>query len=278
MGELREFVYIDNESLNSNLSSLGKGIPSEITRATEDQTEKGGQGGAKVAGIGGKGEYLQLDRDEIETTLDVTAPYRFQDLLDEISGQGIEIKENPDPRGVSRSDLVKVEGKVQPMSMLKIAMAFDAIELFADDDFNQALRTIGESLTTETEREEFAAVNTIVDMFSGNEYPLRIETGDDIYCTSLEQQYMRQSVFEAFNDNLEYELFGRVKQHIPGDQEWNPVHALKILEQYTTEEDLSEEFIDDLRSGVEDFDISIKDEDMQVRGHTAVIEPIAMYW
>lgn len=278
MAQLREFVYIDNDSLNSNLSSLGKGIPSEITHATEDQTEKGGQGGGRIAGIGGEGKYIKMDRDQVETTLDITAPYRFQDLLDEIEKEEITIKENPDPRGLSRSDLVKIEGEVHPMSMLKIAMALDAFGLFTDDEFNQALQKLGETPIPSAQREQMDAVSTILEVFSGNEYPLRIETNDSTYCTALKQSHMRQSVFEAFSDNETYVLFGRVKRHVPGDEEWNPIHALDVMEQYMPEENIGEEFIQDLRSGVDELNISIKDKDMRVRGHTAVIEPIAMYW
>ncbi|MDZ7701831.1 MAG: hypothetical protein U5J98_07030 [Halobacteriales archaeon] len=278
MPQLREFVYIDNESLNSNLSSLGKGIPSEITHSSEDQTEKGGGGGGRIAGIGAEGKYIKMDRNQIETTLDVTAPYRFQELIDEIEEQEIPILENRDPRGLSRSDLVVITGNVYPMSLLKISMALDAFGQFTGDEFNRALQILGETPIPSSDREEIEAISTFIEVISGSEYPIRIETDDNTYCTKLEQSYMRQSVFEAFGDNERYVLLGRVKRHIPGNQEWNPVNALDIMEQYMPDENMGEEFMEELRGGVEELNISIEDDDLRVRGHTAVIEPIALYW
>lgn len=278
MAQLREFIYIDNDSLNNNLSSLGKGIPSEITQSSENQTEKGGKGGGRIAGIGADGKYIKMDRDQVETTLDITAPYRFQELLDEIEDHNISISENPDPRGLSRSDLVKIKGNVHPMSLLKISMALDAFGQFTGDEFNQALRTLGENPVPESDRQEMDAINTALEVISGSEYPIRIQTGDNTYCTKLEQTHMRQSVSEAFGDNEQYTLFGRVKRHVPRNQEWNPVNALDIMSRYMPDQNVGDEFMEDLQEGIGEFNISIKNKDLRVEGHTAVIEPIALYW
>lgn len=279
MVELREFVYIDNNSLNSGLSSLGKGIPSEITHATEDQTEKGGEGGARVGSIGAEGSYLTLDRKQVETTLDITAPYRFHDLLEELKSKDISIKENPDPRQLSRGDVVKVQGDVYPMAFLKIEIAITAFGQFADSELNDAFRAIGEEpLFGSEEQNEFSALSTIMEYFSGKEYPLRIEGTNGIYCTSLQRDEMRQNIFDAFSGTERFWLFGRVKRHVPGNEEWNPIHALNIIEKYAVEEDMPEEIQGSLRQSAEKLNISVEREDFRVRGHTAIIEPVAMYW
>jgi hypothetical protein len=279
MAKLREFIYIDKESLNSSLSSLGKGITSEVTRATEDQKEKGGNAGANIAGIGGEGNYLSMDREQIETRLDVTAPYRFQDLLDEIEKNGIDIKENPDPRKVSRGDVVKIDGTIHPMSILKIKMALDAFEIFTDKFFNEALRRAGsETMVTSTMREEMDAFSQVISTFSGNVNPIRIETSDSIFCTTLKSSNMRKSVFEAFEENGRYELFGRIKHRVPRNEKWNPLYALNILSRYVPDDDSEDEFIQSLRTAANDLNIELKSEDMRVPGRTAVIEPIAVYW
>ncbi|WP_435115834.1 DUF6414 family protein [Halolamina sp. C58] len=278
MPRLREFVYIDNSSLNSNLSSLGRGVPSEIIHSSEDQTEKGGSAGGRIAGIGADGQYADLDSEQIETTLNITAPFRFQDLLDEVEKHEIEVKENPDPRGVSRGDLVKITGDVLPMSLLKFEMAIDAFRRLSDEDLNQALKVLGEgTMVSETQRKKFDAFSTVIEGFSG-EYPIRLKTGDYTYCTELERKNMRQSVFDVFGRTEEYQLFGRVKRHIPVSQSWEPINVLDILERYNLEEGTSEGFIEDMRQGAEDLGITIHDEDIRVKGHTAEIEPIAMYW
>jgi len=279
MTELREFVYIDQDSLNNNLSSLGRGVPSEITRSTEDQTEKGGSAGGRVAGIGGEGEYWSSDTKQIETRLDITAPYRFQDLLDAIDEAEIRIKENPDPRGVNRSDLVKVEGEFHPMALLKFDMAIDAFGLFLDDEFNEGLKQFGSDPVFEPgQKEQFRIFGDIIEKFSGNEYPVRVETDGNQYCIPLERSNMRKSVYEAFQEKQEYTVYGRVERHIPGNEEWQPVHALDVLSEYTNEENKAKEFLDDMEESAEQMNISLTDDDKRVRGHTAVVDPIAIYW
>lgn len=279
MSQMREFIYLDTESLNNNLSSLGKGIPSEITRANEDHTEKSGGAGGRIAGIGAEGNIASMDREQVETTLDITAPYRFQELLDEIEDSEINIKENPDPRNLTRSDLIRVEGEAYPMSILKFGLAFEAFSTFADEEFNEALRKIGESsVVSEQEMDEIESISTLLKHMSGNEYPLRIECSELTYCTKLQETNMRKSALEAFKEEEKYELFGRVKRHVPANNEWNPVYALDILEKYMPFDGMGDEFLEGIRNATEHIDISIEEEDMKVRGHTAVIEPIAMYW
>lgn len=278
MPQLREFVYLDNESLDSNLSSLGKGLPSEITHADADRIEKGGQASAGIPGIGGKGNYLNIGREEVETTLDITAPYRFQDLLNEIQDRGIEIKENPDPRDLSRADLVRINGTVHPMSTLKFEMALSAFNIFTDEEFNENLRKLGEDpVVTQTEADQMKAIIDVMKRVSRKQYPLRIELDDMTYCTTLHDANMRQSIHDAFGENQEYVLFGRVKRHVPGDEEWKPVNALNIIEKYIPG-DVGDEFMKGLRDSPDDIQISIKNKDLAVQGHTAVIDPIAMYW
>lgn len=154
----------------------------------------------KIAGVGGEGRYIKMDKDQIETTLDITAPYRFEDLLAEIKDRDITVYKSPDPRRLSRSDLVKITGNVYPMSLLKVSTAIDAFRLFTGKEFNQALDQLGESPIPQSERGMMDALSKVIDVFSGSQYPIRIETDEYTYCTKLEQQHMRQSAFEAFGE------------------------------------------------------------------------------
>ena len=279
MGRLREFVYIDNDSLNNSLSSLGRGISSEVTRATEDQTKKGGEGGLQVVDLGAKGEYITSDIKKLETTLDITAPYRFQELLEELDKQGYNIKENPDPRGLSRGDIVKVKGNVYPMFFLKFKIALNSFKHFMDPEFNKKIQSIEEnSLYSSKEQEEFNAVSTMIDRFSGGVYPIRIEGEQGTYCTELNSEYMRQNVFDVFMENESFWLFGRVKRHVPKNKEWTPIHAIDALQKYSPEENGNGDIQQALQQYARKFNISMEDDDFKVKGHTAVIEPISMYW
>lgn len=279
MGELREFIYIDNDSLNNNLSSLGHGVPSEITHSSGDQTEKGGSAGGRFAGVGADGEYRNVDSEEVETTLDITAPYRFQNLLDEIEDAEIEVKENLDPRGLNRSDLVKISGDFHPMALLKFDMALDAFETFIDEEFNEMLRELGsQTMASPQQADQIRSFKKVIEKFSGNEFPVRIERGDDQYCVPLQRSKMRESIYDAFQETQEYTMYGRVKRHIPANEQWQPVHALDVISQYGSDDGQAEEFLNDMEENAEDLHISIQEKDKSVRGHTAVIDPIAIYW
>jgi len=279
MPHLREFIYLNTDSLNNNLSSLGKGIPAEITRAETGETRKGAEAGGSLSGLRAGLQYGKMDKEEIETRLDISAPFRFQDLLDEVNQQEIALLENPDPRRVGRGDLIRVDGEAHPMALLKLEMAIDAFSVFSDEDFNSALNTVGESsMISPSEREQMEAVAKVLNKLSNGEHAIRLESDEHTYCTQLRGSMMRESVYDAFAERDKYVLVGRVKRHIPGNEAWNPVNALDVLNRYIPGENPGGEFVDGISEMSEDIDISIEDKDVEVRGHTALVEPIAIYW
>ncbi|ELY90875.1 hypothetical protein C484_11646 [Natrialba taiwanensis DSM 12281] len=189
------------------------------------------------------------------------------------------MKENPDPRGLSRGEIVRIEGNVYPMSLLKFEMAIGAFSEFTGDDIQEAFHAIDQPTPfTKDEERQMEAVGTLMESFTGDMYPLRIESGGSKYCTELKRDFMRQPVFDAFVENEKFTLVGRVKKYVKGNETWNPFLALNIIDKYVSEEESVEEFQDDFKESGEELNISIKDEDFEVQGHTAVIEPIAVYW
>lgn len=96
--KLREFVYLDDISINSHLSSLGKALTREVIEQSESGTETGAGADIKVA----KGDRMWTEFSGTETTRDATAPYRFEEFRDTLVTEDIPIYDNPDPRKVSR--------------------------------------------------------------------------------------------------------------------------------------------------------------------------------
>ncbi|MFC6940039.1 hypothetical protein ACFQE8_08700 [Salinirubellus sp. GCM10025818] len=279
MGELREFVYIDDESLNSNLSSLGRGVPSEIIQSSEGETEKAGQAGGTIWGIGAKGKYAGIDRNTIETTLQITAPYRFQDLLNALEENDIEIHHNPDPRSVARGDVVRIEGQAKPMSLFKFEVTLKTIRELLNQQTQQSLEELDDAeIEEDVDLAQLDVIQELIEHFTGSTLPLRVVTDDAKYGVALDREKMRLSPSRAFLNEQEYTLFGRVDQRILADSSWDPILATKILNRYLPEDSSSEEMRESLEEVAREINLSMEAEDWELTGHTATIHPIVLFW
>ena len=280
MGELRDFVYIDDGSLNSNLSSLGRGIPSEVIRSSEGETEKSGEAGATLWGIGAKGNYLGVDRNAAETTLEITAPFRFQDLIESLEEHEIDIHENPDPRSLERGDVVRISGNAKPMSLFKFEATIKTIREILNTQIKKSLEDLDEAQNWDEEVDlgEISTVQNLIEEFTGDRIPLRIETDDWAYGVTLERENMRILPSRAFLEEQQYILFGRVERRISRNNSWDPILATNIMDRYMPEETNGEEMRESLEDAAREMNIPMEDEDWELSGHTATIRPIAMFW
>jgi len=280
MSDLREFVYLDDTSLNSNLSSLGKGIPSEIVHSAEGETEKGGEASGGLMGFNFGGGYSSIDRDAVETTMTITAPYRFQDLLETLDEEGIDIYENPDPRSLARGDVVRIEGNARPMSLFKFEVAIKTIRSLANQDVQASL----DELDTEEEGfdphmlEQLGIFEETIEKYTGDKIPLRFEGDDFVYAASLDRSKMRTDPPSTFVDEEEFKLIGRVERRVLGNDSWDPILATSVMNRYFPDEASSEEMRESLEEMSEEMNIQTQDEDWELEGHTAVIQPIAVFW
>ena len=93
MNSLRDFVYIDESSLNSNLSSLGEGVLEEITEESEREKETGAGGNLGIPGtsIGAGGQHSRVNTENVVSTMTILAPYRFQRLEQLVRENDIEV-------------------------------------------------------------------------------------------------------------------------------------------------------------------------------------------
>ena len=281
MGELREFVYIDDVSLNSHLSSLGKGVPQEVVHTAEDETEKGGEGGGTLWGIGLKGKYSNVDISGVERTLSITEPYRFEDLIEALDEENIEIHQNPDPRSLARGDVVRIEGQAIPMSLFKFEVAVKTIKDLLNAGTQESLEELDAEAQNEFDAEDLGQLDVFDDLlekFTGDKIPLRIATEDWSYGVTLDRQKMRVPPAEAFIEENDYTLIGRVEQRLISDDRWDPILATSIMDRYMPEEEAPEEMRAQLEVAAEEMNMAIGEEDWELSGHTAVIHPIAIFW
>jgi hypothetical protein len=280
MSELRDFVYLDDESLNSNLSSLGQGIPSEIVHSTEGEKEKGGEAGGGIMGFSLGGKYSSIDRDAVETTMSITAPYRFQDFLEILDERGIEIYENPDPRSLARGDVVRIQGSARPMSLFKFEVAIKTIRNILNAETRDSLEELDEGMedVEADDLEQLSVVERLIEQFTGEQIPLRLETEDWKFGVPLERNNMRVNPPSAFIDEPEYKIVGRVEQRVVGDSTWDPIQATSIMKRYLPENEAAEELRNDLEEVATELSIPTEPDDWELNGHTAIIHPIAVFW
>jgi len=281
MSELREFVYINDVSVNSHLSSLGRGVPQEIIQTEGEEFEKGGEAGAKVFDIGGKGSVLSLDSSGMEKTLSITEPYRFEDFLNALEDEEIEIHENPDPRSLARGDVVRIEGEVVPMSLFKFETALNAMKKL----FNMEVKESMDQLDEETPEElnelaisQLDAFRGLLEKFTGDTIPMRIETDDWYYGVPLDRDKMRVPPANTFVEKREFTLIGRVDERLISDDTWDPIMATNVMDQYFPGEDGPQEMREQLEAASEEVNMDIGEQDWQLSGHSAIIHPLAMFW
>lgn len=280
MSELREFIYLDDGSLNSNLSSLGQGIPSEIVHSAEGETEKGGSAGGGFMGLNFGGRYSNIDRDAVETTMTITAPYRFQDFLEILREEGIEIHENPDPRSLDRGDVVRIEGSARPMSLFKFEVAIKTIRTILNAEMQESMEELDEEVddVTNEELEQLSMIEELIEHFTGEKIPLRFESDDWQYGIPLDRSKMRVDPPSAFLDEPEFKLIGRLERHIPDGDYWDPIQATSILDRYLPENEAPDEMRRDLETVADEMNIPTEPDDWQLEGQTATIHPIAVFW
>ncbi|WP_254830180.1 DUF6414 family protein [Haloglomus salinum] len=282
MSRLREFIHINDESLNSSLSSLGRGVPSEVTHSVEGESERSGQAGGTIWGIGAKGEYSGLNRDAIETRLEVSAPYRFQDLLNQLEEDNIDIYDNPDPRSVARGDVVRISGEANPMSMFKFEVVIKTFRELLNTQMRDNLIELDEApqepMGDDVNLGQLQVLQDLIEQFTGDKLPLRMEGENYRYGVALDREDMRVPAPGAFLNEPEYTLFGRVEERIVGEDSWDPILAMNIMDKYLPQETAGEEMREALEEAAEEMNIPMEPEDWEIPSQTAIIHPIAMFW
>lgn len=303
--QLREFVYLDDISVNSHLASLGVGRPEEIVDVSEESRERTGSGDIRVV----SGSQTTGSVDSTETQMSATAPYRFQQLIETLDAENIDFSDNPTPAEVSRRDVVRITGVFNPMSLYKTEIAVKALLNLIDED---TVRSATEAGLADDEEEEIelpdegdipgsrdtddetsdeeaiAAMFRVGELFEqlaeeliGDSVPLRVDYDDEgeeqSVVTMLDREKFDVPHRDAFFEAKEYVLFGRVEERIPRNDEWDPVRASNIVGRYFEDQE-SEGWRDDWEEGADGLGISLEDDDLIIEGRSLVIHPIAVYW
>jgi hypothetical protein len=299
---LREFIYLDDISVNSHLSSLGVGKPQEIVDISESEVEKSGGADVKVL----KGGGSSTDSSSTEMIMSATAPYRFERLLQELTDEDVTIHENPTPEEVGRGDVVRIDGEFTPMSLYKIEIGINALFELVDEDTAQSVaemdisgdegsdsglgidqENIPGSRDTGDDQDDVEALAALYQMAEifrdlaeeliGDEVPVRIEYESGSAVSLLDRSNFEVPHKEAFLETERYVIFGRVEERIPRNTDWDPIRASNIMDRYFENQD-TETFRDDWEGAAENMGMTMESEDLLIEGRSLVVHPIALYW
>jgi len=278
--QLRNFVYLDDSTLNDHLSSLGQGIPQEVVQQSGGETETSGNAkiGIPNIGLGAGGERTRLNLDSAETTLRILAPDRFQQLEELVADNGETLYSNPSevpPRGST----IEITGEVSPMGLFKFEAALRSMLELVGDELQQALdeQDDVENITDE-DIQGMEQIEVMVSQLAGDKIPLEIVVDEKSYVTPLSREFMRVSPFSEFAENREYTVFGRVESTIDDDEQWDPTLATSVLDRYVPQENAGEDLRSRVRTMSRQMDMEIGGDNLIANGPGCVIHPIGMYW
>lgn len=292
--KLREFIYLDDLSINSHLSSLGKGIPNEVVHESTDQSETTGSGGGDVSlpGIGGiKGsvEGRSLDQDVFTKRLQITAPYRFQQLIRLWEEQSIPIK-SIDSGDLERGDPCYVKGKLKPMSLFKgEVLTHMFIQIVGEEEPQSALERVTDEETQEDDFdtdniEQIEDAHKVVSNFLGPFKPVRMQLGLNSIGIPLKQDHLRVNSYSPFIQDQEYSVVGRIQKVLkedPGSESiWDPAEITTLMREFMGDDqadELIENFVEGFTSG-EGIDVTFSEADKRISAPGYVVYPIALFW
>jgi hypothetical protein len=281
--KLREFVYLDQASLSNHLSSLGEGIPQEIIQQSGDETETSGQGkiGLSSLGLGASGKHSRLSSDNVETTLQATAPYHFQHLLNLLEDEEITVHHKLEP-GLERGDIVEVTDELSAMSLFQFELLLDAFLSMMNQEVHESFDELNEGDISEDvsleEIEQIEELQYIIQQFSGGNIPLRTLSTEQPAGMLLDPQNVRGNPQRIFLEKRRYTVFGKIEEVLSEDETWDPATVTQILDRYVPQERAGPELRRDLKNVSRELNMNLTDEDMVIEGPAVIVHPIAVYW
>ena len=276
---LREFVYLDDESIDGHLSSMGVGLQTAQTQSNEDEQKSQGRFSAMVpigiSSIGGSAKASSSERNTTQDELDITVPYRFQELVRQVGSDGIKDPEDDD---LDYGDVVEVQGTVTPMSLFRFELTSNAINTMGTET-RRAVEAIGHEIeTTEEEINATKAFLQLAESLTGDRVPVRVDTGDQSYGAVLKRSRLRVPQEHAFARERNYTLFGRVEQVIDSESEWTPIDLFQLVSTFSSQDVGIEDFYQIMKEAAREQDVTMDDAHITIEGPTKAIYPIAMYW
>lgn len=305
--ELREFVYLDEMSVNSLLASQYIAVPEAVKDATEDIEMDGSGlslgGSVSVPGIGsleGGGETSSSDesRNLREIERKVNGQYRFSLLHDVLEKEDL-LKKLSRSNGNSGLNLnagqpIKIQGRCDPDPFFNLLNSITILlRMFEASAVEQNMNADWD-LTEQKDEIMVDGTDSVFDIWKrvlhGERIGLRIDSDNFDYpvVMSIDLNSLWTDPKREFFSTKNYTVVGRVDEVI-SKSNWDYIDLLQIMGQVFSEDSVDEfrgnlmDLAEDLKNQENqedsfDFDVEIDRSDYVVEGPAIIVDPIAIYW
>lgn len=241
--ELREFIYLDRDSVVSLLASIEGAIKEERIEQIGSSSEERISGGvnAEISGIGANigGEQVRMEEDSTE----VVHNYAIQSLFDELDRHR---RTDADLGTLTDDETSEIElSDLNRSDIMRVEVELETHYLYR---FYRVMRYIHENIPESVGPEDEDVLDLIESMF-GTEVPVSgkvlnyhikddrivpVESDDaavdPLYIVGqLNTRKLWQDIPDALFDGEEYTVFCRVEE-IYEDEEWHPLSLAQRIE------------------------------------------------
>lgn len=241
--ELREFIYLDQDSVVSLLASIEGAIKEERVEQIRSQSKERAAGGvnASISGVGAKveGERVRMG----ESTTEVVHNYAIQSLFDQLDQHrqhdkdiGVlesDAKNEIDVSEITRGDILRVDVELKTHYLYR----FYKVMMYIRDNFPESVGP-GEEDILELIESMFGAEVPVIGRVTnyqvkdGTIVPVELDDpdGDPLHIIGqLNIMKLWQDVPNALFDGEEYTVFCRAEQ-VYREESWHPLSLAQKIE------------------------------------------------
>ncbi|GAA1817249.1 hypothetical protein GCM10009682_42600 [Luedemannella flava] len=312
VSELREFVYLDELSVNSLLASQYVAVPEAVKEASEniegDESGWSFGGSLSISGLGGG----EISRDSSsseeqrvlrETERKVNGQYRFSILHDVLEGSGelVDLSDSSSDNSSSlefdSGDPIKIRGDCDPDPFFKLLNSITMLTRMFEAE--QLEHTTGEDVDFSEDMDEImidesrSVFDIWRDILHGERIGLRVDSDGFNYpvVMSIDLGSLWTNPKREFYSTKQYTVIGRV-DHVIGNEKWDYIDLVQIMSEVFTEDSVDgfrgvlSEVAENLEENTQteneeemfEIDTDIEESDYVVDGPAIVIDPVAIYW
>lgn len=297
--DMRQFVYLDSQAVNSLLASRFMAVPEKVRQVTEETDEEGDEkeGEAKLnlgnllnLGGGLRKTTTETNRDLSEVDKQINDQYRFSILIralqEDDSFEIHDISGSDTVGDVGSGELVRLEGTCSPDPLYPLLGALE----YVTKATSEAPDGDGFWAQMIQNQSDLGQVQQFYQLLYGGWVGLEISPDESEYNfgTVINENQMWTNSYREFRGTNKYTILGRVQNQIPDGEIWDLIEALRVINSAVSDDEsesnrakIIAKVLDSMeeQEGSEDYDLpDLKPDDFIVQGPAMIINPIAIYW
>jgi len=296
--DVRQFIYLDSQAVNSLLASMSMAVPERVREVVEETEEEGEEASAEAKfnlpsfvtlGGGGKATHSEGSRDLSEIERYVTSQYRY-DILEKALQDGDttdihEFENTEDFSELDTGEIVKIRGTCTTDPLYPLLGALEHITEATSDapSGNGLIAQLAQS------QSEFGQVQQFYQLLYGGWVGLELtpNTGNHNFGLAINEELSTVDCYREFRGLNEYTVLARVQDQVQEDERWDLVEALRVIAGISPDveiEQIRAELIGRILKEIDEQDNDgfelpeLDPNEMFVNGPATILNPIALYW